>query len=124
VAFSARNFTASGSMTWTVASGDQTVFRYQTIAKKVTIWFALVTTTVGGTPAAELLIALPASAAAAAQVNDVFYYGVAGTQAVGFMQVNSDGTQIRLLKDQSGSGTWANSSNLTSVWGQIEVSIS
>lgn len=123
VAFAAGNFTGSVSMTWTLTSPDQTTFRRQIINKKMTVWFSLVTTTVGGTPSTDLLITIPDSKSAAVQINGVFWYSVAGVENQGFLQVDASGTKIRLLKDQAGSGTWANSTNLTSVWGQVDIPI-
>ncbi len=59
VAFNAANFTASGSMTWTVASGDQILFRTMMIGKTLFLEAFLDTTTVGGTLSSELFIAIP-----------------------------------------------------------------
>lgn len=119
VTFAAGNFTAGGSMTWTLTSGDQITYRYQIVNKQMTVWFGLETTTVGGTPHAELRIAIPASKTCPVQVAGDFTYQVSGVDSRGFMQINAGGTYIRLLKEQAGSSTWANSTNLTSVWGWI-----
>jgi hypothetical protein len=59
VAFAAGNFTASGSMTWTVASGDQTTYAYTLIGKTMTLSFVIENSTVGGTGSTELRIAIP-----------------------------------------------------------------
>ena len=60
-AFDAGNFTASGAMTWTVAAGDVITYSYIITGKIMTVIFNLKETTVGGTPAAELRIAIPGS---------------------------------------------------------------
>jgi molybdopterin-binding protein len=59
VAFSAGNFTANGSMTWTVASGDVTSYRWIEIGKTMIVSVYLSTTSVGGTVNSELRVAVP-----------------------------------------------------------------
>jgi hypothetical protein len=59
VAFSASNFTANGSMTWTVASGDVASYRWIEIGKTMIVDVYLSTTTVGGTVNSELRVAVP-----------------------------------------------------------------
>jgi hypothetical protein len=58
-AYAAGDYTASGSMTWTVEAGDVTTFGYLQIGKKVYFSVALSNTTVGGTASTQLRIALP-----------------------------------------------------------------
>ncbi len=60
VTYAAGNFTASGSMTWTVDAGDQSVFQYHLNGNILTVFFAIVTSSIGGTPANSLLITIPA----------------------------------------------------------------
>jgi hypothetical protein len=59
VSFSAGNFTGSGSMTWTVGSGDVIANRYKVIGKTLIWQVELNATTVGGTPSNQLKIAVP-----------------------------------------------------------------
>lgn len=59
VPFSAGNFTAGGSMTWTVGSGDVIRNAYRVLGKTLIWQVQLDTTTVGGTPANALKIAVP-----------------------------------------------------------------
>lgn len=59
VAFNAANFTGSGSMTWTVDSGDQAQFAYTIVGHTMTLNVALNTTTVGGTLSNVLKIKIP-----------------------------------------------------------------
>lgn len=119
VSFSAGNFTASGSMTWTVESADQVTFRYHKVNKVMTVAFALEATAVGGTPSTDLQITIPGSFTAAAQFNDVFWYKVSTpTRAAGFLQINASGTTIRLLIDNDGSVNWT--AGAVSVWGQVQ----
>jgi hypothetical protein len=55
-AFSAGDFTGSGSMTWTVSSGDVVTMTYRLSGRTLTVVFSLDTTTVGGTASFGLLI--------------------------------------------------------------------
>ncbi len=60
VAFNAGNFTASGTMTWTVEAADQKTFDCIMLSANLmllNIW--IVTSTVGGVPDTELRIAIP-----------------------------------------------------------------
>ena len=58
-AFSAGNYTAGGSQTWTVASGDVTADLYYIKGHAMTWNFRYTTTTVGGTPATTLIRTFP-----------------------------------------------------------------
>lgn len=59
VTFAAGDFTANGSMTWTVASGDVASYRWTEIGKTMIVSVWLNTTTVGGTVNSELRVAVP-----------------------------------------------------------------
>jgi len=59
VPFSAGNFTAAGSMTWTVGSGDVITNKYKVNGKTLYWIVELNATTVGGTPSNQLKIAVP-----------------------------------------------------------------
>lgn len=59
VAHNGANFTAGGSMTWTVASADQLRYSYTLIGKTMILDVNLTLTTVGGTPAQDLRVAIP-----------------------------------------------------------------
>lgn len=59
VAHAGGNFTASGSMIWTVASGDQIAYRYRQSGPELRLIVQLEQTTVSGTPATYLQITLP-----------------------------------------------------------------
>jgi hypothetical protein len=65
-AFSAGDYTAEGSMTWTVASGDVSTYAYTFLGPKLMLVTAyIITSTVGGTPDDGLNVAIPASHTAA-----------------------------------------------------------
>lgn len=54
--FAAGNFTAAGSMTWTVDAGDVASLAYRLSGRTVTVVFQLETTTIGGTVNATTII--------------------------------------------------------------------
>lgn len=60
IPYAASNYTASGSMTWTVEAGDVLSHKYR--IDGLTLWlnFYLATTTIGGTPSTDLNVLLPA----------------------------------------------------------------
>ena len=66
--FSAGEFTASGSMTWTVDSGDVATFKYQINGRVMTVWLTISTSTTGGTADTTLSLVIPYSKTAAATV--------------------------------------------------------
>lgn len=122
VTFSAGNFDGNGAQSWTLTSPDQVTFRYQIINKKMTVWFSLESTSVGGTPNTDLQITIPASKVCPVQVNGTFsYVDNGGSITIGQTQINTGQTVIRLIK--AAAANWTASTNATSVWGQIEFPI-
>lgn len=79
IPFNAANFTGNGSMTWTVASGDVGLNRYQIINKTLFWTFILSTTTIGGTPNTSLQIAWPSGTPATASAVRLAYCSDNGT---------------------------------------------
>jgi hypothetical protein len=59
VAYSAGNFTGNGSMTWTVASGDQVTYKYALAGSTMFLAVVIQTSSVGGTPSDRLKVAIP-----------------------------------------------------------------
>lgn len=59
VSFAAGNFTANGSMTWTVDSGDVTRNHYMLLGKTLLWNLFVISTTVGGTLNNQLKVAIP-----------------------------------------------------------------
>jgi hypothetical protein len=57
--YNAANFTAAPGMTWTVAAGNVFVYAYMLEGKKLTLTALITNTTIGGTAAADLRVALP-----------------------------------------------------------------
>ena len=94
VAFNAANFTGNGSMTWTVASGDQSTYAYVEIGKTMIVSFDILTTTVGGTPNPLLMIAIPNGRTAQKNINTSFHYSDNGSVGTGLASVSAGGTTI------------------------------
>ena len=121
VSHSAGNFTGSGTLVWTVASGDQTHFKYSRIGKRVLVNFGFDTTTVSGT-GNTLQIPIPGSLTAASPADGFMRYIDAGTAGVGYCFVTTSGATIGLRK-QDGSN-WGAATDTTYVRGQIWIEVS
>lgn len=117
VAHNAANFTASGSMTWTVASGDQTTLAYVKRGKTLTVAFTIVTSTVGGTASNTLKITIPGSMVAARQIWNPVYLVDNNSRTTGVATVSAAGTTIDIFRTDIANFTL--STDLTSVVGQI-----
>lgn len=121
--FSAGDFTANGSMTWTVAAGDVTTYAYIVNGKMMTVNFYLVSTTVAGTPNTTLQIAIPGSKTATkSALTSCAYIDNSGTQSIGICNVAASGTVIRITK-ADGTTNWTASTDGTSVYGSITFEI-
>lgn len=118
VAYSAGNFTAGGSMTWTVDSGDQVAYSYMLIGHTLFLAATLNTTTVGGTLGNELRVAVPGgfTCANSATLGAIRAFD-SGTDTVGFAAAQSGAAYVRLFR--GGFSNWAASTNNTSI--QINV---
>jgi hypothetical protein len=57
--FSAADYTANGSMTWTVDAGDVSLLRYRLSGKTLEVLFTLTATSVGGTLNTDLDCTIP-----------------------------------------------------------------
>jgi hypothetical protein len=117
VAYSAGNFSASGSMTWSVASGDVVALVFAVVGKVMTVWFNIQTTSVGGTPARFLQITVPASKTARNQVYGVYHYYEGSGWKRGFVSVDASGTVIKLEREDN--SNWLATSEGTYVLGQL-----
>jgi hypothetical protein len=92
--FDAGDFTASGSMTWTVESGDVVTYAYTIIGKKMTVAFIFNTTTIGGTPSTNVKIKIPASKTAAKLMVTIAKMFNNGVWSNGFCNVVASGDYI------------------------------
>lgn len=112
VTHSDANFKGDGvDANWVVAVGDQQVFKYRRIGKKIEFQITLATTSVASTPG-TLQITIPGSFSALPANGGAFWYSDNGTQGIGRWYVDAAGTTINLAKT---SGTWTNSTNNTTV---------
>ncbi len=117
VAFSAGNFTANAG-TWTVASGNQTAFRYKVDGGRLTVIFSIENTSVAGGPV-QLFIAIPNAFQA---LSLLFGQGInsdaGAADAIGIVIVkNTSAFKIENLK--VGFGAFGASTNTTSVYGTV-----
>jgi hypothetical protein len=119
--FSAGNFTANNSMTWTVAEGDVGTYAYQIQGKRMVVSFVLSSTTVGGTPSTQLLIAIPASKTATKTMITPVRISDNAVDKIGFAQVTASGTTIAISLVDGSAFTAA--TNNTAVQGQITFEI-
>lgn len=115
VAHSAGNFTAGGSQTWTVASGDQLAFRYQQRGTVVTVWLDIATSTVGGTPDTLLKVALPNGFAVAQPVNALCAVRDNTTRRVGRVVASATDTDLSIENNATGATNWAAATDQTAV---------
>ena len=118
--FDAANFTANGSMTWTVASGDVQTYAYTILNKAMTVSFSIITSTVGGTPDTTLRIAIPAGKTATKAMFNPCRVNDNGTVKPGYASVGASGTVINI---DLTSGNFAAATDATSVSGEITFEI-
>lgn len=116
-AFSAGNFTASGSMTWTVAAGDVATYRYKIVGRTMTLQIYLNTTTVGGTLSSQLRIAVPAGRTIANNVLNNCIVLDNNVRTGGYLIASSGLTYVTV--NRADAANWSASTDLTYVFGEI-----
>jgi hypothetical protein len=119
-AFNAANYTGSGSMTWTLTSGDVALNKYVVIGKTVHWHLVLTTTTVGGTPATGLRVALPAGLSLVGASRGVAWHLDNGSEGFGGYIVNA--SYVEFFKPNSAT-PWALSSNNTAIYASLTFEI-
>lgn len=117
--FDAGDFTASGSGTWTVASGDVTTYAYTIIGKMMVVMWSLDTTTVGGTPGYYLYLKIPAGKVATKACAAVHGYSQAGTPGFGSAYVNNALFGANIALGIVAGGAWSTGTNNAVTVGQI-----
>jgi predicted RecA/RadA family phage recombinase len=124
--FSAGNFTASGTTTWTVGSGDVTTYSYMLVGKTLTVSWLLATTTVGAGGAGDYLKINLFGFTVTKTMNTIgsVYEGVVPP---GWVAASAEGrageTFIRLYNNVSEGGTWTSTTDATYLKGQIVLEI-
>lgn len=115
VTFNAGDYTGSGSMTWTLTSGDVGISKWVQIGKTMHVHLVITTTTVGGTPSTGLRVAIPGGVTVSGASRGVYWYSDNGTEGFGGYVVNP--TYIEFFK--AGGGNWAASTNNTSIFASV-----
>lgn len=105
VPFFAGDFTASGSMTWTVAAAQAITFAYALIGKRMFVEWVVVGGTVGGTVGSALRIKIPAGQIARRTVLNSVEVTDAGVRGAGDASVAANGTVISISRRDSGNFT-------------------
>lgn len=122
VAFASGNFTASGSMTWTVQSADQITFEYMLIGHTMFLNVYLDSTTVGGTASNQLFIKIPGSFTAAKKVQGMSLGFDNGVAVSTFTRVSASGTTIEVGKSDVSNFTLSTNNTFIRVIMAFEVS--
>lgn len=121
VSYSASNFTASGSMTWTVDSADQATYAYMLTQRMLTIVFVIRSSSVGGTPSTQLKIAIPGGFSPARETHNPVAILDNTTRMAGNASIGAGATAININKiDYS---NWSTTTNSTDVQGEIVVEV-
>lgn len=112
-AFTAGEWTASGSMTWTVQSGDVVARTYRVIGDTIFTNLQVTTTSVGGTPSTSLRVILPGAFTAQEVVQVPCHIYDNGTYTTG-TAITAVGSLIINIQRTDG-GNFTASTNNTSI---------
>lgn len=118
--FSASDFTGSGSMTWTVDSGDVEAFTYYLRGNQLSVDFRIANTSVGGTLSNVLQIRVPGSFTLLSHIDALVYAIDAGGAPAVALCFDQSTTQIGIGKF---AGNWSTATNSTKVVGQFVVGV-
>jgi|CXWL01.1.fsa_nt_gi hypothetical protein len=118
--FTAGDYTANGTMTFTVAAGDVVTNAYTFQGQAMRWNFSVETATVGGTLNTQLRIAVPDGKVIAKKTRTPFLYADAGVMGIGYIEALPGGTFVTLNKT---SGNWSLATDTTAVWGQLSMEI-
>lgn len=120
VVYSAGNFTASGSMTWTVTSGQQLTYSYILSGHVMTISFAISPSTLGGTPSNYLYIAIPAGKTAIKKTANAIAIYNNSTSQLGTVFAVAGQSKLYITKADGSNFTLDSTTDIT---GQITINI-
>lgn len=120
-AFAAANFSANGSMTWTVIAAGVTTYSYTLIGRTMLFSFSI-SGTVGGTPNTLLEIAIPDGYAASQAMSDTVTITNGGATSVSQATAASSATVIQIGANPAASSNWT--AGTVSVSGQIQLQVS
>lgn len=123
--FAAGNYTGSGSLTWTVTSGETGADMLIVRGNEATYYFEVTNSSTGGSAATALQISLAAGFALSPTAT-IDSYGTcsindnAGGNATGTVRILSGSQSIQIFKDATLTANWSNASTTsTTVRGQI-----
>jgi hypothetical protein len=120
--FDAGDYTASGALTWTVASGDVLTMAYFLVGTALHINFDLTDTSTGGTADTTLVINLPGGFTADKNAHVPIRFEDNGTAGIGYAVSLTSETIISIKKVDN--SNWSNAStNATDVQGQITIEV-
>lgn len=118
--YAAGNFTADGGATWDVAAGDVTTYEYTLVGKKMTVNFALDSTSISVAAPNTLILSIPSGFTAAKTTGAALSYIVDNGAAVatGRALVTAAGATIGISKTAP-AAAWTIGANNVSVHGSI-----
>lgn len=117
VPFDAGNFTANGTMTWTVEVADQVTLAYTLVGTTMILAWHIIQSSVGGTLNNQLRIAIPDGFTSAVTLSAPNIHSNAGALPTGFATVTPGAAFVQIFKaDQT---NYVASTNTTSTRGQI-----
>lgn len=114
VTYDSANFTGSGTLTWTVASGDQETFKYVEIGKTMIMSISLVTTSVSGT-GSQLRVTVPNGRTINTGSYGVSTHSDNGTVETGFWIAPGGLTYVAFQRGL-GAANWSAATNATSLY--------
>ena len=104
--FTAGDFTAGGTMVWTVAVGDYAGFYYGQLGNLFLMQTYVTTTTIAGTVNPELRVLIPNGKTVAANATGSFGFLDNGTAGTGVWVAAAGATYVSLFKDGTTATTW------------------
>jgi len=122
VPYAATDFTASGTMLWTVEPADVQVRRFTVIGHTLHYNLALVATTVGGTVSSELRVALPKGYTVAALSNQICVRNDAGTGNQAGLATSVPGDKFVRCQLPTGAN-WTVATNSTSIYATLTIEV-
>jgi hypothetical protein len=120
-AFDANNFSANGSMTWTVQNTDVVTYAYRVINNIMDLNFYIITTTPGGTLSNLLKIKIPNNYTCAKEARVPCLYTDNTGRYVGYCYVTATDSWVYIAHLDD--GNWLSNTNGTGVSGQISFQV-
>jgi hypothetical protein len=122
-AFSSGDFTANGSMTWSVDSGDVLDYSYYLIGRRLLLNVYINNTTVGGTANTTLLVKIPGGFTATRSVNMPIRVNDGSGAIQGLLASVSSQTNLQVFRALNLTTNWSLTTNATGVFGMLEFEV-